>query len=340
MKKYLIRYIVPICIGIVMFIHIYILHLFERMSFSIAGVIAMIIPVLIIFEIDRMVTNYYQKKHLNKKLANLAIVPFLVSFGISWLLVFSVYIPRKLYEISTIANDTISLFHITSISIQIFITVAIANAIHQVGYLGRKWREESNRTSELEKENLSAKLTALKDQISPHFLFNNLNTLYGLIDNHPEKAKKYLKTLSTIYRQVLSNNTEEAISLKKELTNLNDYVFLLKIRFSDSILIKQTVDLNAQTLFIPPLSIQMLVENAIKHNKFDKETPLLITIFNDQNTLVVENTLNSTEKNPESIGIGLQNIKNRYRLLSNSEISIKVSKHHFTVKIPLLKITN
>lgn len=305
-----------------------------------AGIIVMLLPVLIIFEIDRRVTRYFQRRIRHQAgFVNSILIPFVVSLGISLLVVFTFYIPGKLWEIQNGARDTIGLFHVVSIGTEVFFMVVIANAIHQTRFLIQKWQEEAIRSATLEKENAQAKLATLTQQVSPHFLFNNFNTLYGLIDQHPQGAKEYLMKLSSLYRNVLQKRNEELITLTEELKTLQDYIFLLKVRFGEDIRIEVDATLEDPSYHIPPMSLQMLVENAIKHNRFDEDHPLFINIRKNGLSLRVENHSElGMGHESDSPGIGLENIKNRYRLLANKPIQISKGTLDFAVEIPLLQI--
>lgn len=336
----LMRIIIPILIGSILYWQVYILHSFEDMQAGWIGATVMLIPVLIIFEVDRRVTLYFQR-HLEHTggFWQAILVPFLTSLLISLLVVFAMYIPGKLWEIKNGARDTIGLFHIVSIGSEIFFMVVIANAIHQMRFLIKKWQEEAIRSANLEKENVQAKLAILTQQISPHFLFNNFNTLYGLIEQHPKGAKEYLMKLSSLYRNVLLKRNEELIPLSEEVDTLNDYIFLLKVRFGSDIQIKIDLGTGNAAYFIPPMSLQMLVENAIKHNRFDEDHPLVINIVREGDQLKVENHSRlGTESQTPSHGIGLENIRNRYQLLADRPITIEQDEYHFSVEIPLLQI--
>ncbi|MBX2877090.1 MAG: histidine kinase [Saprospiraceae bacterium] len=336
----LMRIVVPILIGSILYWQVYILHYFEDMQAGWIGATVMLIPVLIIFEIDRRVTRYFQRQvEHTGGFWQAILVPFLISLLISLLVVFAMYIPGKLWEIKNGARDTIGLFHVVSIGSEVFFMVIIANAIHQLRFLIKKWQEEAIRSANLEKENVQAKLATLTQQISPHFLFNNFNTLYGLIEQHPKGAKEYLMKLSSLYRNVLLKRNEELIPLSEEIDTLRDYIFLIKVRFGSDIQVKINLGEAAATYYIPPMSLQMLVENAIKHNRFDEDHPLLINIEQCGDQLKVENHNSlGTEQQTPSHGIGLENIRNRYQLLADRPIIINQDKYNFSVKIPLLQI--
>lgn len=188
-------------------------------------------------------------------------------------------------------------------------------------------------------ENLETQLKLLKQEISPHFLFNSLNTLRCIATDN--KTKSYITQLSNVYRYLLTNNKykdEDLVLLKDELEFTNSYLYILKERFEDSLDID--INISQETLYmqIPPLALQVLIENATKHNVVSMDSPLSIYIYNEgEETLVVKNNLQPKLSSEDSLGIGLDNIKKRYQLLSDKEIEIIKTDTDFTVKIPLIK---
>jgi LytS/YehU family sensor histidine kinase len=189
----------------------------------------------------------------------------------------------------------------------------------------------------LQKENLQSQFDVLKQQVNPHFLFNSLNVLTSLIRLEPELAEKFTEHLAKVYRYVLENKDNELVSLSTEISFLNAYIFLINIRFMDKIVVNiQIPDSKMKTLIIP-LAMQLLIENAIKHNAMSKKSPLVIDIFiDDTNYLKVMNNLQEREAHMTSTGVGLKNIQNRYRLLNNTIPVFEKTDTHFIASIPLV----
>ncbi|TLU95010.1 histidine kinase [Dyadobacter sediminis] len=201
-----------------------------------------------------------------------------------------------------------------------------------------EWRKAAIEAEQLKTERFARQYQSLKDQLNPHFLFNSLNVLSNLVYENPDTAAKFVHKLSRIYRYVLDVQHEELVSLEKELEFAADYLSLQKIRFEDNLQYEIRMDQNMSGN-LPPLSLQLLLENAIKHNIASTENPLRITIFMENQELIVENNLQPKSSMPEnSAGIGLMNIVKRYELLSNQAISIQDTGGSFVVKLPLLKI--
>jgi len=189
----------------------------------------------------------------------------------------------------------------------------------------------------LVKENLQSQLESLKNQVNPHFLFNSLNTLSYLIPEDPAKAENFVQKLSKAYRYILEIRERELTTLEEELGFLDSFNCLLKERFGDNLRISIKVPETVKNLQILPLSLQMLFENAIKHNIVSKQHPLHIDVFLEkEDRLVVRNNLQLKNQEQPSTKIGLENIKSRYRLLTKKEVDIIITQQHFIVVLPLV----
>lgn len=190
----------------------------------------------------------------------------------------------------------------------------------------------------IEKEKVTAQLTALQQKINPHFLFNSLSVLSELIHENPKKADDFVREFTKVYRYVLDFNVEPVVMVKRELTFLNAYLFLQKIRFGESLKIENQLDDNVLNQYIPPLSLQLLFENAMKHNRVCKSEPLVIRLTNNIDYLLVTNNLQMRLNVPHSKGVGLSNLKKTYRLISENQPNFFKTKTEFVAKIPLVNI--
>lgn len=189
----------------------------------------------------------------------------------------------------------------------------------------------------LQKENLQSQFDVLKQQVNPHFLFNSLNVLTSLIRLEPELAEKFTEHLAKVYRYVLENKDNELVTLNTELNFLDAYLFLINIRFMDKVLVRINIPESRKSDKLIPLAMQLLIENAIKHNSMSKKSPLEIDIFIDEiNQLNVVNNLQEREAHMCSTGVGLKNIQNRYRLINNSLPVFEKTETQFSAKIPLI----
>ncbi len=224
---------------------------------------------------------------------------------------------------------------ISTNSASIFCTIMII-AIYESIYFMNELRASVVESENLKRESLSSQLNALRSQVNPHFLFNNLNTLCSLIPENPVHAVDFVQQLSKVYRHILEVKDEKSILLKDELDLLNAYTFLLKTRFDKNLDV--TIDIPTEKLQkrIVPLSLQILMENAIKHNIVSADKPLHIDISTLNGSLVVSNNLQMKNQVNECTGIGLDNIRNRYKLISEKPVKVTSNDNNFTVSIPLI----
>lgn len=199
------------------------------------------------------------------------------------------------------------------------------------------WRQAAINSERLQKESITAQYNSLKSQVNPHFLFNSLNALTNLVYEDQDKAAKFIKQLSEVYRYVLDTQTKEVVSLKEELEFLESFLFLQKIRFGDNLRVE--VDLTQTKSMVAPLALQLLIENAIKHNIVSLDDPLTIKLTEQGKFIVVENDLQrkATAGEP-SQGIGLENIKNRYRFLCPTPVEVHEANGKFVVKLPIIAV--
>ncbi|WP_181193730.1 sensor histidine kinase [Pontibacter ummariensis] len=200
-----------------------------------------------------------------------------------------------------------------------------------------KLQEELLRSEQLQKESYKAQFESLKSQIDPHFLFNSLNILGALIYKEPGKAVQFLRQLSKVYRIVLDSNKEQTVPLRTELELVQAYAFLLQTRFGHNLHIQIDVPPEMKDYELPPTALQMLVENAIKHNGYNSEAPLTIKIYAMGQNLIVANNLQPRLEKQSSSKVGLQNIINRYNYLTDKQVEISQTTNEFIVKLPLLK---
>ncbi len=221
-----------------------------------------------------------------------------------------------------------------AILIGTFITLfSISNSFLQ------SWRQSEINAEKLKAAHISSQFETLKNQVNPHFLFNSLNVLTNLVYDDQDTAAKFIKQLSQVYRYVLENKDKNLVTLRTELDFIEAYTFLQKMRFGDSLQVNINIPEEKYEAQVPPLAIQMLIENAIKHNVVSKKDPLTVdVVIDDEDRLVVKN--NVQKKNiirEESSGIGLNNITERYKYLSDRTVEIEDRPKEFIVKLPLIK---
>lgn len=231
-------------------------------------------------------------------------------------------------------SDTDILIH--SNSAVIFCTIMVI-AVYESIFFMHQLRHSVEETEKLKRESLKAELNALRTQVNPHFLFNNLNTLCSLIPENPDQATEFVKQLSKVYRHILDVRDEKSIPLKEELDVMKAYAFLLQTRFGSNLDVVINVPDEKLHKKVVPLSLQILMENAIKHNIVSSDKPLKIEVTALNGKLMVSNNLQKKHQVNESTGIGLDNIRNRYILLGNGQVEVQESGSDFTVSIPLIE---
>jgi len=220
---------------------------------------------------------------------------------------------------------------------QFLLSWLISLSIASVAFFYMEWNNALNRERKLREEKLIFQYESLKNKVNPHFLFNSLNTLSSLIPRDPELSERFITKFSTIYRYVLENADRDMVGLDEELGFIDDFFFLQKIRDDGKINLHVKVD-NAQRYSVIPVSIQLLVENALKHNAASREHPLSIKIYlENDDTLIVENNVQKKISLEASAKVGLKNLRERVILAMVKEIIIQEGPENFLVKLPILK---
>lgn len=214
---------------------------------------------------------------------------------------------------------------------------AILISVNEGVYFFNQWKEELVLSQILQKEKVESQLEALRNQANPHFLFNSLNVLSSLVHSDPDKAEEFINQFASVYRYVLNIQEKNVVTLKEELDFLKSYLFLQNIRFVDGLNYSIDIEEKYMQHFIVPFSLQMLVENAIKHNIVAKENPLYINIYIDNYKVFVKNNIQLREDETQSNGVGLSNLRQRYFHLAGIMPEIEKDNQFFIVNIPLLK---
>lgn len=214
----------------------------------------------------------------------------------------------------------------------------LATSFNEGAAFFEKWRALVDEAEQLKKENLQSQLEGLKGQVNPHFLFNSLNSLSSLISDEPEKAEKFLDELSKVYRYLLRTNEDGLTTLDTEMQFIYSYFHLLKTRYGDGLNMDVKIDDRFLVYLVPPLTLQILVENAVKHNMILKDQPLNILIMTtNSGKLLVSNNLQRKDRMVSSNKVGLINIVNKYRLMKQEEISVRDDGKEFAVAVPLIQ---
>ena len=255
-------------------------------------------------------------------------------------LVFSalgVYIPMKLFNtlVCIIPPEREAILNFMSLGVGLVVSVIILT--FEIGsQFFRNWKESLVQIEHYKTENMRAQLQNLKNQLNPHFLFNNMSVLSSLVYKDQDKAVDFINQLSKVYRYLLDNRNNELVELQTELNFIDSYMYLLQIRFDKNIGFKLDIPKEKSKMLLPPMSLQMLIENAIKHNEVSDEQHLLIEIGVEEDKLKVSNNIQKRTNIEPSSKTGIQNIKDRYKYFTDKAVEIQENTKSFTVKIPLL----
>lgn len=204
-------------------------------------------------------------------------------------------------------------------------------------FLMQQWQRSSTEAERVKKENLEFRFDRLRNQVNPHFLFNSLNTLASLVYQDPDTASRFVRQMAKVYRYVLENRDKEVIPLAEEWNFMEAYLYLVKIRFDDGVRFELDISKEALEKMIPPMTLQLLLENALKHNIVSASKPLTIKILTKGNRLKIENNIQPKMSPEPSTKTGLENIKSRYAILSSQPVVIESNENFFSVEIPLLQ---
>jgi sensor histidine kinase YesM len=263
------------------------------------------------------------------------IIGFLSSFILSLFIIFLL----RIFEDVVIEKHTLSEFleyeKPANYIVPSIVSFVVLLGIHAL-YFYKSSQENRVKEQKIIAGTASAKFESLKNQIDPHFLFNSLNVLSSLIEENPENAQRFTTSLSKIYRYVLEQKDKELVSVEEELAFAKTYMNLLKMRFENSLFYELPSTIPNPEAKVVPLSLQLLLENTVKHNVVSEQRPLNIRIFIEGDYLVIQNNYQKKEVLQERQGVGLQNIINRYGIITNRKVLIEQNKQTFTVKLPIL----
>ncbi|MEP1087056.1 MAG: sensor histidine kinase [Algoriphagus sp.] len=285
-----------------------------------------------------LVENYYEQRiswiaHPFKRLIVTTGTYLIYAFLVAYLIVFIYAWISGEFTLNNIPWRNVASFAIMPMYIALIIMAIFTTRSWLI-----EWKKSALEAAQLKNEKLSSQYQSLKDQLNPHFLFNSLNVLSNLVYEDADRSAAFIQKLSKIYRYVLEAQKEQLIEVSKEVEFARNYLELQKIRFDESL--QYTIEIDSTAGFLPPLSLQLLLENAIKHNIASEEKPLLIHISRKENELWISNTFQPKINLSEpSTGIGLNNIKLRYELLSNKAMEVSQTKEEFSVKLPILEIS-
>ncbi len=217
------------------------------------------------------------------------------------------------------------------------ILLTIVLSMIEGSYFFKEWKNSLVMTEQLKKESLQAQLESLKNQVNPHFLFNSLNVLSNLVHKDANRAEEFIDQFASVYRYVLNIQDKMAVTLGEELEFLKSYIFLQKIRFQDGFEVAIEIDEHCYGHYVVPMSLQMMVENAIKHNVVSSEEPLRVQIYLDHSRIHVVNKINLRTDENKSVGMGLNNLRQRYFLMAGILPDFENTEGEFVATLPLIK---
>lgn len=263
----------------------------------------------------------------NRMAADIAINICILIFGVTTLTILKQIFSPGFLERRSLFFFTLFTYLIVQFLLLLITRVVNLNYQHQQSLLEKEQAKQKA---------LQHQLSALRTQINPHFLFNALNSLNALIRQKSDKASTFVDKLSWLLRSTLQRNDKDFITIQDELEYLQAYIFLQKERFGEKFNIDNRVPNEWKTELIPSFSLQLLVENAIKHNVISKRQPLLVEIYSEDTFLVVRNLIQERRDSVESTGTGLSNLSMRFKLLKKKNIQIAKDEQYFSVKLPIL----
>jgi two-component system, LytTR family, sensor kinase len=288
------------------------------------------------YNLDFQLNKYYPfEKNTQKRV----IIQVVLGWGITKLIFLPFlffFIENFVFNTLFTPNQELNKLNIVSFFFLAFTISVLINLGFIANHFFQRWKENETRAANLEKEKSQVQFDNLKNQLNPHFLFNSLTSLDSLIQDNPELARKFLQQLSKVYRYVLQSKENGLVSLQEELDFIKNYVELLKTRFGGYLSIN--IDVKSEDLDkrIAPVTLQILIENAIKHNIINKDNPLIINILSNESCLIVENNIQLKKQVETSNKQGLNNLKSLYEFLSEKQIEITNDLYFFKVAVPLI----
>lgn len=335
MKKHLLIILIGVILGLSLGYYILIsdqelaaIEITSLILSAFGGIVIAYVSYFLSIQLDRLLP-------WKSQVGNRLFVGIIAHFVLIMLLIFSAV---KLYN--SIIFNTEDVFNsykssFIKLAILVFLICILFQVIYFALYSYYSYATLQIETVKQERKQIELQLNALKSQLSPHFLFNGLNTISSLVYKNEQKAKLFIRKLATMYDYTLKSYDTKLITLQEELAFVNSYIFLVETRFENKFHCTVTIPEELLETKIPPLTLQMLIENAVKHNVLSDENPLQVTITVDGKHIKVHNNITSVPQKVSSFKIGLKNINSRYLLLHGEGI-ITINGNDFTVKIPII----
>lgn len=296
------------------------------------------IVTIIIWETGRQILIYFRKKYPEINQTRKRVLFSLIFFLLGNLII--CFFTHWFYNYYLIWNHILAYDEFLFDTVVATCFVCLIYGVYEMIYFYRKWEQTYSEREKLLIEKTQSQLDALRSQINPHFLFNSLNTLEALTEEKHENSTQFVRELANVYRFILQSQDKKLNTLKEELDFISAYSFLLKTRFGDNLTLTIAVEECDHVKQLPPLTLQLLVENAMKHNIISSTKPLHIKITSvENNFLAVTNKLQKKSQTIASTKIGLNNISQRYQILGERKMAVEETAHEFKVTVPLIEET-
>jgi two-component system, LytTR family, sensor kinase len=328
-------------LGIAFFLVFDFIFYYNRVVLNLGISLPVYVFICLVFAVHIWFFNYYivylvhrnypglHQKTQKRLIAFLCIIPVSVLLTTVFQMLF--------FSLLNSSNRTVRFYvHFEDVGMNLLYSLIIIFFLELLFYF-RHWAKAVTEAAELQQRNIEAQLDSLKSQVSPHFLFNSLNSLSSLIQLDPAQAVIFVHKLSGVYRYLLQSKDRNLIKIKDEFEFLQSYLHLLQTRFGNALHYTLRIDPAYEQHLIPPFTLQLLVENAVKHNIVAADHPLFVEVYNTGERLVVKNNLQKRKTLVASTGIGLINIIQKYALLTDAEVEITETSDTFVVSLPLLE---
>ena len=335
------RYWFILALALYTFINTVLCEVYTYFNISIEwyyAVLTILLITLFIWEGNRLLEPVVKKqispvKHKIRYLAAFFVIGNLVAFVFTFVVIW--FIGLVIHNNSWQQNSMpLKLNLIYAVLVNLFF-----HLINAIFFFFKEYKQQWMEAEELRRNSTLAQLQLIKSQVNPHFLFNNLNVLSSLLIKDNPEANKFIEEFSKVYRYILNNQDKELVLLQNELDFIKPYIFLLQKRFDDGLQVELNIPENYKRTYVIPVALQMLIENAIKHNVVSRARPLKIDVLvNENDDLVVRNNLQPRQAAEVSTQIGLQNIMKRYQLICGKKIDIIKTDDEFVVSLPLLHL--
>ncbi len=332
------RFIYMVLLGVLITIAMYIvIPKSTPKAFHFYNLLISIFITVVVWEGNLRIDYWLNKKYpWITRTAKRIVIHLILSVGFSAFIIFSSsFVFNCFSEELSFSGDNFMKITLIALGVLVLMSIILLSVEISTQFF-KHWKTSLIEIEKYRAESLQAQLQNLKNQLNPHFLFNNMSVLSSLVHKDPDKAVEFINQLSKVYRYLLDNQNIELVSVEQELLFIRSYVFLLHIRFDKSLNINIEIPKEDKARLIPPMALQIIIENAIKHNESSLEHPLFINISSKGEKIMVENNLQLRLQHQAGSKTGLQNIKDRYAFFTDQKVDVTQNDSSFIVEIPLL----